>query len=233
MGKPNSCQGLPTPISFKQSSIKKKKKKNQCSSLDFQNITSKSSLYFSLLLFHSWRKYHQSFTFLLLSSLATPIFIQCTDLWPHYKQVFSEINPDMYFGHKLDFNEIIQINARPLTKTITVTPGQNHFLPSYTCELQSVNTSFFFSVLHGRKIRNILITAGTTFFSDRKNPIHIVFLTLRNLIMKNVWILKHTFIYKESCYSCWTVFYKSELLSPDKWVFRSHSVEQRCHPVVI
>lgn len=151
MGKPNSCQGLPTPISFKQSSIKKKKKKNQCSSLDFQNITSKSSLYFSLLLFHSWRKYHQSFTFLLLSSLATPIFIQCTDLWPHYKQVFSEINPDMYFGHKLDFNEIIQINARPLTKTITVTPGQNHFLPSYTCELQSVNTSFFFFSITWKK----------------------------------------------------------------------------------
>lgn len=57
----------------------------------------------------------------------------------------------MYFGHKLDFNEIIQINARPLTKTITVTPGQNHFLPSYTCELQSVNTSFFFFSITWKK----------------------------------------------------------------------------------
>lgn len=152
MGKPNFSQGVSAPISFKHSSIKKKTKTD--SSLDFQNITSKRSLYFSLLLFHRWRKYHWSFTFLLLSSLATPTFIQCTGLWPHYKSLFFETKPDKYFGHKLDVGEIIKTNARALTKTITVTPGQNHFLPSYTCKLQSVSTSFFPPVLHGRQIRN-------------------------------------------------------------------------------
>ena len=44
-------------------------------------------------------------------------------------------------GTNQDSNEIIKINATALIKTITVTLGQNNFLPSYAGNLLSVSTS--------------------------------------------------------------------------------------------